>query len=105
MHPYQQIYGIHIYVLTMTFNLMGHMALFTQYLKTLYFHSTDLAAIWDFCYLRKMQQWEFLGTLFRCTVDCGKQIILQFCHYFVIKSSDRLDYKDYLIDTVTYNKL
>ena len=64
------------------------MAIFTQDLTTWYFHLTDSAAILDFCELRKMLQWDFLGlwTLRKCMV--AKKILLQFCHIFVKKYSD-----------------
>ena len=67
------------------------MAIFTQYLTTLYFHPTDLAAILDFCQLRKMPQWDFSGLFFWCSVDlkemhCGQKksiaILPFFCNFF-----------------------
>ena len=61
---------MHIYVLlTITFDLRGHMAILTQDLTTLYFHPTDLAAILNFCSLRKMPKWDFSGLFFCGSVD------------------------------------
>ena len=61
---------MHIYVLlTITFNLRGHMAILTQDLTTLYFHPTDLAAILNFCSLRKMPKCDFSGLFFWGSVD------------------------------------
>ena len=45
------------------------MAIFTQDLIYLAFHPNDPVAILNFCKLRKMPQWDFMGLFFWCSVD------------------------------------